>query len=385
MKILLVAGNANDIFITAMTKWLKATMPDTTVDIFSFYLNDLQCKNTYYDNMGYVKNDAFIFKIPKFGKEFFHFYASRELKKFLKNKHYDVIHCHWIVPPLVLTRNIHKHCNKLFITFWGREYALFKIFYSHKFYKKQLDRFITEVDYFINSKTYKAKIFSIYPELENKFFEGYLGSTPLEELYNLVKTESKTYSKKKLSIETTKTTVLIGYSGKTLHRHIPIIKELAKREELKEKIHLLAPMTRGASSDYCDKVDAALKDSGFTYTLLRDRFLSDEEVARIRNATDITLQLSTTDAFSRSIIECLCAKSILIYGDWLNYKEDLEDEKLLAHPVASIEEGVDYMTTILNKLDEFAEETEQNHNNGKIRNLWKYCIKNWVDAYINTK
>lgn len=384
MKILLIASNANDIFITNMTKWLKKSMPDSTIDIFDYRHSNTQENNTYFDNL-YSSNHNIWFNRIKGLQSLYPLYVSRQLKKFLKGKHYDIIHFHRIISEIIFTGNLHNHCNKVFATFWGKEWRTIKLFYSNWIFKRQLDKFVEEIDYVLNSKAFKQTISEVYPQLVQKHIEAYLGSAPLEEVYKLMEKEDKATSKEKLSIQTDKKVVLIGYSGKGLHQHIPIIEELTKRERLNDKVHLLAPMTRGADAKYCDEVDVALKESGYTYTLLRDRFLSNEEIARLRNATDITLQLSTTDGFSRSIVECLSAKSVLVYGDWLNYKAHLENSKLIAHPVSTIEEGIDKLTEIANNINEYSEETEQNHINGKAKNLWSECIKDWVNAYTNTK
>ncbi len=386
MKILLIVGSANDIFITNMTKWLKASMPGSTIDIFEFYPTNAQVKNVYKDNLYSTSTNIWHNKIKGLRAATYSYHASASLKKFLKGKFYDVIHCHWITPPLVLTRGIHKHCNKLYATLWGGELDnKLKILYSKKLYNRNLQRFLSETDYIVNSKALKQRIAKTHPQLAEKHIEAYLGSAPLEEVYNLMQIESKRESKAKLSIDTNKLVVLIGYSGKPLHQHLPIIKELSRREELKNNLHLLAPMTRGAGKDYCDEVDAALKASGYPYTLLRDRFLSDEEIARLRNATDITLQLSTFDGFSRSIVECVCAKSVLIYGNWLDYKEHLDNGQLVGHAVPSIAAGIDMLASVVSNIEQYSKETEHNSKNGKAKNLWSDCIKDWVNAYMNTK
>lgn len=385
MKLLLIVGSANDIFITNMTKWLKVSMPGSTIDIFEFYPTNAQEENTYFNDLGSANYNVWFNRIKGIRGIMYPYYASASLKKFLKGKFYDIIHCHWITPPIVLTHGLHKYCNRLYATFWGREWINFKLLFSNKLFKRELDRFVTDVDYIVNSKSFKNTIVEIYPEFAEKYIEGYLGSAPLEELYKLMKNESKNESKVKLSIDTDKLVVLIGYSGKQLHQHLLVIKELVKRDELKDKIHLLAPMTRGANTEYCDKVDVALTNSGYSYTLLKNRFLSNEEVARLRNATDITLQFSTTDGFSRSIVECLCAKSVLIYGKWLDYEKYLENEQLSGHSVQNIAEGIDMLNSIIMNIEQYNEEIEQNHINGKAKNLWTECIRDWVDAYINMK
>lgn len=383
MKILLIVSNANDIFITNMTKWLKASMPNVEIDIFSFFLNNSQCQNKYYDNLGNVNTNIWHQKIPIFRTIVYPYYYSKELKRFLQGKYYDIIQCHWITPPLVLTRNLKKYCNKLFATFWGGELEQLSILYSQKIYKKYLDIFLEEVDYIINSKTFKNKLMSLWPQYAHKHIEGTLGSSPLEELYKLIESESKEESKIKMSIDTNKLVVLIGYSAKTIHQHLPIIKELAKREDMKSKLHLLAPMTRGNGKNYVDEVQSALEQSGYTFTLLRDRFLSDVEVARLRNVTDITLQLSTFDGFSRSIIECLCAKSVLIYGDWLSYEDSMKNAGFTGYNVPDIKTSVEKLVEISNDIRKYDEETIQNSLNGKKKNLWSECIKDWVNAYIS--
>ena len=186
MKILLIVGSANDIFITNMTKWLKVSMPDSTIDIFEFYPTNKQEENVYLDNLYSPDTNIWYNKIKGLRIITLPFYLSKELKKFLKGKYYDIIQCHWITPPLVLTRNIHKHCNKLFATFWGGELENLKILYSKKIYKKNLEIFISQIDYIINSNGLKNTISKRYPILAEKHIEGVLGSAPLEELYKLI-------------------------------------------------------------------------------------------------------------------------------------------------------------------------------------------------------
>lgn len=385
MKILLIVGSANDIFITNMTKWLKTKMSDVTIDIFEFYPTKEQGNNTFMDNLGSTNPDVWHNKIRGIRTLIYPFYASRTLKKYLKGKYYDVIQCHWITPPLVLTRGIKKHCNKLYATFWGGELSVLKLLLSQKIYKINLDKFLDNVDFIINSKVFIDRISALYPQYKDKYLEGSLGSSPLEALYKLMENESKDESKAKMTIDTNKLVVLIGYSGKELHQHLPIIAELSTRNELKDKLHLLTPMTRGEFKDYKDRVQSALDNSGYTYTLLQGKFLSDEEVARVRNATDITLQLSEFDGFSRSIVECLCAKSVLIYGDWLLYDEHMKNARMTGYKVENIKSGIDKLTEISENIKKYEEECIRNSINGKEKNIWSECIKDWVNAYISTK
>lgn len=381
MKLLLIVGTANDIFIYNMVKWLKKSM-NVTIDIFEFYPSEQQNVNKgIYNHVESVNSNIWINKIRGIRSFIYPYYASYKLQQYLKNNKYDIIHCHWIVPPLVLTRKIKQHCKKLFVTFWGREYKNFKLLGSWKIYKNNLDRFIEDVDYIINSRQFGVLIKKMYPKSNFIFKEGYLGAASLDYLYELMSKTTKSESKNYYKMPNEKISVMIGYSGKSLHQHMKIIEELIKYPNLRTRIHLIVPMTRGGGCKYINKVENALLNSGYTYTLLKDSFLTDVEIAKLRYATEITLQLSTTDGFSRSIIECLCAKSIVIYGNWLEYEKHLSMSDLFAVPVSSISEAIVQLEYVIDHKSDYIYQVEQNSINGKKRNKWSDCIKDWVDAY----
>lgn len=388
MKILIVTHTSNDIFIYNFLKWLTWSRPDWDVEVFEFYSNVKQS----YDVKQFAAvttvplstNKLLRFQLPKFFSPFYIYY---HLKRFLNNKYYDIIQCHWIIAPVVISSFMKHYCDRLYLTFWGGELNRTKsnfcrIFHSKQLYLLYLNRLLKVSDGIINSDLWNKSILEKYPFLKNKLYVAEFGSTPLEALYELMGKETKAESKKKMGIENNKLTVLIGYSGKQLHQHIPIIIELAKNVRLKKQIHLMVPMTRDASHKYINEVKRQLDESGYSYTLLSGSFLSDEDVARLRNATDITLQLSIFDGYSRSIVECLCAKSYLIYGEWLEcYKDSLEKDEFYAESAISINDAIIKLETIVNSFNLIAKKLEINHEKGKGRNLWSVCIKDWVAIY----
>lgn len=383
MKILLIVGTANDVFIYNFAKWLKLKMKGIFIDVFEFFPDKSQVyDNEYYDNLITVNQSSCVRKNKYLNKLFYSFYAARELDVFLKNNNYDIVHCHWIVPPVVLSKALLKCKAKKYLTFWGREYINFKILFSQKIFKWRLDKLINSVDYIVNNKVFFETIFKkMYPNFKGGCLFGRLGSTSLEFIYDIFDVNTKNDVKEKLGINCDKYSVLIGYSGKVLHQHIEIIKNLEKEDLLKSKIHLLVPMTRGSSKCYIEAVENALLNSGFSYTLIKGRYLSDKEIAELRIATDIVLQLSTTDGFSRSIVECLCAKSLMIYGEWLNYDNYLDSENFWALKASSIEDAVLVLQGVIYKYEEYTCYLETNAKNGKMQNLWSFCINDWIEAY----
>lgn len=378
LNILLLVGTANDIFISNMSKWLKKSM-NVSIDVFEFEPSSNQgYDNRYFDNLTSVIYKNPLMKVKGVRSLIKPYIGSKQLRRYLSNKHYDIIQCHWIVPAVVLTKNIKEHCSKLYVTFWGGELESLKLLYSHDYYLFKLKGLLDSVDTIINSQLFLNRLNVFVPNLSVKLHNASLGSSSIEELYKLNDNEKLEQSKQYWDIPLDKTTILIGYSGKELHNHIPIINELKKNEEYKTKLHLLAPMTRGGSKQYITNVEDELYKSGFSYTLIKDRFLSDLEVARLRRSTDITLQLSDFDGYSRSIVELLCAGSILIYGDWLNYKDRLNDDGFSAYSVSSIEKAVLVMEEVIRGSQ--INITNENLYKGR-KYLWSECIKDWVNIY----
>ncbi len=377
IKILLIVGNPKDVFVYNYAKWLKMTT-NCSIDVFGFFpSNKYNCSYQYYDNVG----EATTCTIRYVRSLMNPFIKNKNLNTFLKGKYYDIIHCQWVTSPMVIQNNIKAYCRKFIITFWGGEFKTQTILMSKKLYRYFLNRLSKHVDCIIREKNGKSRLPELLPYFRGLYRTASLGSAPMEALYSLMAVEDKSSSKEKLNMPSNKVIVLIGYSGKSIHRHIQIIKELSKYPELQNKIHLFAPMTRGGEESYIQLVEECLKASGFSYTLLSGRFLNDEDVARTRNATDVVMQLSEFDGVSRSIIECLCARAVMIYGDWLNYDQYLLPYGFEGISVSSIETGVAKLSHLVDDINNYEEITHRNSENGRNIALWSECIKDWVNAY----
>lgn len=376
-KLLIISSLVNDIFICNIAKWLKS-QTDIQIDIFHYFDSDEQkCDLSVFDSITRIDNKGSYFR----GSAFKLRHQARKVSKMLEGRHYDIIQCHGALSITVQIPHLEKYCDKLCLTFWGGEMDTMKVWWSNRIYRMKLRSFLKSVTHVINSPIYNRFLTGKYPFLEGKVRNARFGSAPLENLSELMEKETKDSSKQNLDIDPTKLTVLIGYSGKEVHRHLAVINEFTGNERLKEKLHLLAPMTRGAHKAYTQNVENALKSSGYSYTLLKDRFLTDEDIARLRNATDITLQMSEYDGFSRSIVECLCAKSILIFGDWLDYDIRLSEEGFKGIKVESIKECIEKISQISDNREEYSKDCEMNHTNGFRNNLWNNCIADWIRIY----
>lgn len=381
LRLLLVVGTANDIFIYNMAKWLKASM-DVEVDVFEFWPAKQQAYSAnFYDHLYSASKEGWAYRRPQ--ASFTSAGATAcQLKRFLKGRQFDVIHCHWLSAPTVLsTAGLKRHCRKLFVTFWGGELEQQQYLHSHRLYMRKLNRLMSLADVMVNSETSRTRYLSAFPQFKGEFFAASLGASPLESLYAQMEGKTKADAKKQWNIPEGKNSVMVGYSGKELHQHLMVIEAFRKHPELADTIHLLAPMTRSSDPAYVAEVEAALKASGYTYTLVKDRFLTDDEIASLRLATDMVFQCSRFDGFSRSIIECLCARSVVFYGEWLDYKPYLKQYGFEAIGIASAEEGVKKLSSVLQFKEMYKEMLERNSRCGRRHFLWSECIKDWVRAY----
>lgn len=385
MRILLVVTSANDVFIYNFAKWLKESL-DCTLDAFELYPSTSANQENSQGLFNTIESADWKSwwgknKVTRFF--FSPFMLARRLNNFVNDKQYDVIQVHgmWFYVPFA--NELINHTKKLYISFWGSEFNNGKVWQSHSIFAIKTKHFVSKSDGIIGAVA-RLKIFSaIYPGVN--LYEAKLGAASMDSILSLTNNHTKEESKRYWQIPEKKVTILIGYSGKRLHNHIDIIKKLNEYSELSDKIHLLAPMTRGADSLYINEVESTLESSQFTYTLLKDRFLSDEDIAQLRYATDIVFQFATEDAYSRSIIECICAGAILIYGDWINYRQLLADDSFEAISVSNIEKGIEILKDYIDNNSKYKSFSIHNTQTGGKKFLWSECIKDWVDIYTGKK
>jgi hypothetical protein len=113
--------------------------------------------------------------------------------------------------------------------------------------------------------------------------------------------------------------VIIGYNGSPAQNHIPILETLANlREDERERIFLVVPVTYGGSEDYIESIRRQLEKTGVEYRIITER-MSDREMALLRTIGGIFIHMQTTDAFSASVQEHLYAGSHVVNGAWLDY------------------------------------------------------------------
>lgn len=380
---LLLVGKGDSIFFTDYVRALKSCM-DVEVDVYSpfadkgnyttrpfdaIYFDDLEKKR-----INHIKFISGLIRPLLQRKRFANF-----LKR--NNKFYDIIHFKWILPAWTLNPSEYrKYCTKVFASFWGGELEKQTLLRSHQLYCHTLGLFIEKVDGFINLGNNQI-YFKQFPKLRDKMSYGVYGSSIIEKI---VSSEiGKNEAKEKMGIPQDSVTIMTGYSGKPMHRHIENIDAICTNPNFiksKEDICFILPMTRDATEEYIQLIECKLKSYGAKYVLLKGKYLSEDDVVLLRKSTDVILQTSEWDGLSSSIKESLAAGSIAVCGDWLHY-ELLTEKGFLFLKTRSIEDCAYIVYDILGNRTKYAFFAE---NNKKIANkefFWSECIKPWAECY----
>jgi hypothetical protein len=385
MEILLI-GAADSIFFEHYCKNLKAQKPDINIDVFSVEpimgQYDLSACNNIFAS---AWNKSFLKKIKGLRTIIKPFYSWFALYSFLiKNKKkYDIIHFKWLVPEVVLfPRLINKFCRKSIATFWGTEQKTQSIFYSNFIYRLCLRNFLQKKDAitYPSNEKYKEQL-KIHSNHE-KFHYAIYSSSIYSAIERLVATESKNKSKEYLSFDPEKITISIGYSGKKVHQHVKIINTLFRDSALvkhKDKLHFILPLNYGCDSSYIEEIKYLIKSYNANYKIITQK-MTDFEIARLRNATDIMIQLSSSDALSASIIESLLTGAILISGKWLPY-EVFKQKRLFFYELDNIDSTLPKL--IIKLAEDIDVELKKCQNNKEKWGFetWGKVIKYWIEIY----
>lgn len=113
--------------------------------------------------------------------------------------------------------------------------------------------------------------------------------------------------------------LVCGYNGSTAQQHEWMINSLMKLPiAIKERLFVIIPMTYGGTLKYIEYIEQLMNNVNIPYKILSN-YLCNREVAQLRIASDIVLNIQITDAFSASLQEHLYAGNILIIAEWLKY------------------------------------------------------------------
>lgn len=310
---------------------------------------------------------------------------TKEIFSPILNK-YDIIHIHSLnVGTLSFVNYIYPD-KKIVLSYWGSD--LYQIWGTDpgltnelKDYYQQLGP-IKRADIItvFNYEMERVVMAKYGPELEKKIVRILFGIK--DELFDLMDQIKKSSPDlnflSKYNIPENKIKITVGYCGDPICNHLFILDELEKFDQMtKEKIHLLVPMTYGNfTKEYMDDVIAKLNQSQISYTLF-DKFLSLDELLKLRVTSDMMIMMNKSDALSASVCEALYADNLLISAGWLPYSP-LRLQKIFFYETDFGQLG----QTVIDAINNFDEiKVKLVNNPDRIKNLTasNNTLMQWTD------
>jgi hypothetical protein len=176
-----------------------------------------------------------------------------------------------------------------------------------------------------------------------------------------------------------KRVLVLGYNGIPSQNHAAMIDAISGlSQELKEFIHVVLPMTYGASREYIKEIKIRMDALSISYTLL-DSFLGMDEVVAIRRTADIVVNIQKSDAISGSLQDHLYCGNVCILGEWLNYK--LYNDNGIYYIKTTVNDILTHIEDVIKNYSYYQSLCENNHT--KIKNLlsWEATISKQVSVY----
>lgn len=264
--------------------------------------------------------------------------------------------------------------------FWGSDF-----YRRNRRYDNQLQNVLQRCNrIIISTRKMEQEIVQEFKIDSKKIDNVLFGVQALQMLFDF-HSISKAEAKKKILQGTSPFVITCGYCARPEMRHKEIIAEIKKVEKhLPQDYILVFPMTYSGNKQYIEVVRNLLRESKLQYLIL-DSYLSDEDVVYLRKATDVFIQIQTTDANSGSMQEHIVAQNVVITGRWLPYQEYVENNIYFA-TIDTPNELSQKLVQILLDWDAFIQKVRQYNLPEKFRSsLWSETIKDWFQVITKNK
>jgi len=313
----------------------------------------------------YEKDDNLLFRILFWGwflRAFLNVLAAYKFKPF------DYIHIQYVTyKELFIANYVKTKYTKCYASFFGSDLLR----QSEKYLRKE-EKLLGNLSLITaDGYTLKKSFDRIFPDLNVKFQLVAYGVSllPYIDKYS----DDVTYCKQFFSFPLDKKIIAIGYNAIKEQQHDKVLDELISLKN-KSEYYLVFQMSYGEKDNiYLSNLFQQIKNSGFEYKVI-EKFLSMDELAKLRIATDIFINAQTTDAFANSFIENLYSKSVIINASWLHYPE-IDMFPLYVNEFSNFSE----ICLLLNKT---ISSDKLSWNKKSVENrTWDLCKKKWEEIY----
>lgn len=374
-KRVLLIGNGNHQLNYHFVNWFINQYGDEYVfDLFNTNNTISEEYSRIYDNIYFSRTSSFLGRIRLLKRLYVVLMLNINFNRI--SDHYHIIHINFAWLKLAYLLNLRKKAKYVIVSIWGSDF-----YRKSSRQKKTLSKLLNRSD-LINCTNEKTLLLikSYFKLPEKKMNSIRIGLEPLERLKGLKLT--KAGCKDYLTIPADKKLITIGYNARPEQEHLKIIELIKQNREKfdnKQDLFFLFPLTYGGTKQYLNKVKVALNGFPFEYKLITG-FLSDNEIAIVRKATDIFVQLQPTDQLSGSMQEHMYAGSIVITGSWLPY-QIFKEMGIHFRTIDNFAELVPELGQCIENMELELRKTEPNREKIYEFSGWGTLIKEWKSLY----
>lgn len=364
MKILLSAG--------AHSKWVKDYIEYVLLPIGAdVFLTDQGITSREYVNF-YTTNNVFLVQIRNYDiLEFTH--ALNVIGPF------DVIHIHgmWdIYCQLALLAR--RHYENLICSFWGSD--LYRATVESKFKMEPYLDLATVIS--VPTKRMQNEFRASFGiKYDFKISSVLFGSDVFLHIDQILNEETKSFCRHRFGIDDVEIAIAVGYNRIPEQQHLKVLQAFhGLPQSILKRLNIILHFSGAISKDdYVDRVINACKKLKCKHTFISD-YLSNEDIARLRIATDIFIHAQTTDAFSASMIEYIYAGATVFNPQWLHYYE-LLDSKINYVEYVDFSELTEFLKVHIETEHPLNQDMEFVRNKLKHICSWSSNVSKWHDLY----
>lgn len=361
MKNILIIGNIHDKHLVRFVQGLRNVGADYIIDILDVSMKqETATSRNLYDCVYTIKrtHHSFVYQIPGIAK-LAKLRDSRIAFHAIANQ-YDVINIQYIsLQACVLVNDLHRVVSTKVITNpWGSD-----VYRISRYRRRLVQNVIDHSDYvtIMPHTKFGDDVKRFFHVPEKKCLPLCFGSDVLDQIDKSPMT--KTMAKDTLFGEHDNFIIVCGYNAAKAQNHLQIIDTLKQiKSELPPNALIVLPMTYSKEKLYMVEVETCLKKLGVNYKIF-DTYLSDENIVKLRKATDLFIHMQTTDAYSSTLHEYLLCGTTVINADWLRYHE--LEQYGVPYYLANFENLREVITTCLR-------DANNDVNNGLIDVLHSY-------------
>jgi len=303
--------------------------------------------------------------------------ACKRIRKLKSIGPYDICHIHLLDPNIgLIAGHLRRRARHLIVSVYGSD--LYRTSPRYRFLQRHLIEKADAIT-FTNQMTSEDFVSIFGEQYRSKIRVVNFGTKPIE-ILKAIEKEPKSVSKKRFGIPASLTAVTCGYAGSPLHQHLAILESISRSSSaLQNKVVLLFPMTYGAPPGYLEQVKTALGRSGFNHMVF-DKYLTDDDVAHLRMASDIMINVPESDQFSGSMQEHIFARNIVINGSWLPY-DVLYNKGITTLKAASVEDVGPLVIRAMQNYDDLLASSQKGRDVVWSFLSWEMNTPKWLTLY----